>query len=116
MRFALAQINPTVGDITHNVRKHLDFIARAKEQRADVVVFPEMSVIGYPAKDLLLKKQFIDDNLAAVREIAAKSPRDITVMVGYAERNAEPIGRPLHNALAVIKDGQIISRHFKTLL
>ena len=56
MRIALAQINPTVGDLTGNMRKHLDFIARAKARRcATLVVFPEMSIIGYPAKDLLLK-------------------------------------------------------------
>ena len=51
MRIALAQTNPTVGDIAGNCRKSIDFIARAKEQGAQLVVFPELSVIGYPPKD-----------------------------------------------------------------
>ncbi|MEO6437173.1 MAG: nitrilase-related carbon-nitrogen hydrolase, partial [Tepidisphaeraceae bacterium] len=115
MRIALAQINPTVGDLAGNVRRHLDFIARAKAGGAALVVFPEMSVPGYPPKDLLLKKQFIDDNLRAV-ELIARSIGGIDAIVGYAERNAQPIGRPLHNAVAVLRDGRIAGRHFKTLL
>ncbi len=115
MRIALAQINPTVGDIPYNVAKSLEFIARAQAQRADVVVFPELSVIGYPPKDLLLKSQFIKDNLNAVEQIASKV-KGIDVIVGYADRNQSPVGRPLHNAAAVLRDGKVASRHFKTLL
>src|SRR5688500_4931612 len=115
MRIALAQINPTVGDIAGNARKTLDFIARAKAGGANLVVFPEMSVIGYPAKDLLLKPQFIEDNLRAVRHIASKVS-GIDAIVGYAERNVNPVGRNLYNAVAVLRDGRIVSRHFKTLL
>src|SRR4051812_24838601 len=115
MKIALAQINPTVGDLAGNARKHLDFIDRAKVAGAALVVFPEMSIIGYPAKDLLLKKQFIDHNLMALQDIAA-SVRGIDAIVGYAERNVQPIGRSLHNAVALLRDGKIVSKHFKTLL
>ena len=115
MRIALAQINPTVGDIAANARKILDFIARAKAGGATLVVFPEMSVIGYPAKDLLLKPQFIEDNLRAVSHIASKVS-GIDVIVGYAERNPNPVGRSLYNAVALLRDGKIASKHFKTLL
>jgi NAD+ synthase (glutamine-hydrolysing) len=115
MRIALAQINPTVGDISGNTRLILSFLQRAKDQKADLVVFPELSVIGYPPRDLLLKPQFVEDNLAAVREIA-REVKGIAAIVGYAERNTAPIGRPLHNAVALLKDGQVASRHFKTLL
>ena len=115
MRIALAQINPTVGDLAGNVRKILDFTARAKAERATIVVFPELSITGYPPKDLLLKPQFIDDNLRALQLIASKT-QGIDAIVGYAERNANPIGRPLHNAVALLRDGQIHSKHFKTLL
>jgi NAD+ synthetase len=115
MRIALAQINPTIGDLRHNVRKHLDFITRAKDAGAALVVFPEMSLIGYPPKDLLLKSQFIDDNLRALNLVAARVS-GIDAIVGYAERNTQAIGRPLHNAAAVLRDGRIVSRHFKTLL
>src|SRR5688572_23878415 len=115
MKIALAQINPTVGDLAGNVRKHVEFIDRAKAGGATLVVFPEMSIIGYPAKDLLLKSQFIDDNLRVLSMIASRVS-GIDAIVGYAERNAQPIGRPLHNAVAVLRDGKVVSRHFKTLL
>ena len=115
MRIALAQINPTVGDLAGNVKKHVEFIERAKGEGATLVVFPELSVIGYPPKDLLLKPQFVDDNLRAVRLIASRVS-GIDAIVGYAERNEQPIGRPLHNAVAVLREGRIVSRHFKTLL
>ncbi|HEV8603869.1 MAG TPA: NAD+ synthase [Tepidisphaeraceae bacterium] len=115
MKIALAQINPTVGDITGNCRKILEFIERAKARGAKVVVFPELSVIGYPPKDLLLKPQFVDDNIRGVQLIASRVS-GIDAVVGYAEKNSQPIGRPLHNAVVVLREGKIISRHFKTLL
>lgn len=116
MRIAIAQINPTVGDLEHNSRKILAFTSRAREQGAQLVVFPELSIAGYPPKDLLLKPQFIDDNIRAVQHIASSAPSGIDVIVGYAERNTNPVGRPLHNAVALLRDGKQVSRHFKTLL
>ncbi len=115
MRIALAQINPTVGDIPNNVRRHQSFIERAKAAGAQLVVFPELSITGYPPRDLLLKPQFITDNLNAVQTIAA-GVSGLDVIVGYADRNADPVGRPLHNAVAVLRDGKVVSRHLKTLL
>src|SRR5271165_2576253 len=108
MRIALAQINPTVGDLPANCRRILEFAERAKNERADVVVFPELALIGYPPKDLLLKPQFIDDNLDALAMVASQAG-GIDVVIGYAERNTQPIGRPLHNAVALLRDGKIIS-------
>lgn len=116
MRIALAQVNPTVGDIAANSRKMLEFVERAKAQGARLVVFPELSVTGYPPKDLLLKPGFIDDNLRAVDRIAAAAPPGVDVIVGYAHRNPNPVGRPLHNAVALLRGGRVVSRHFKTLL
>ena len=115
MKIALAQINPTVGDIAGNCRKILDFIDQAKSRGAKIVVFPELSVIGYPPKDLLLKPRFVDDNLRGLQSIAARVS-GIDAVVGYAERNSAPVGRPLHNAVALLREGKIVSRHFKTLL
>jgi NAD+ synthase (glutamine-hydrolysing) len=115
MRIALAQINPTIGDIPHNVRCHQSFIDRANAAGAQLVVFPELSITGYPPRDLLLKPQFIQDNLDAMQTIAA-GVSGIDVIVGYADRNTDPVGRPLHNAVAVLRDGKVVSRHLKTLL
>src|SRR5438552_10788273 len=105
MRIAMAQINPTVGDIAANTRRILDFSVRAASAGAKLVVFPELAVIGYPPKDLLLKPRFVDDNLRAVQQIAAQAPHTLDVVVGYAARNESAVGRPLHNAVAVLRDG-----------
>ncbi len=70
MKIALAQINPTIGAIADNSAKIKDAIKRAGAAGADLVVFPELAVTGYPPKDLLLKPRFIDENIAAVAEIA----------------------------------------------
>ncbi|MCY2952295.1 MAG: NAD+ synthase [Planctomycetota bacterium] len=115
MRVALAQINPTVGDIGRNSARILEFVERAKGEGAELVVFPELALIGYPPKDLLLKPQFVEDNLRAVEMIASRVS-GIDVVVGYADRNPQPVGRPLHNAVAFLRDGKVIARHFKTLL
>ncbi len=115
MRIALAQINPTVGDLAGNLHKHLAALARAREQAAQVVVFPELSILGYPPKDLLLKPAVIALAAQAVERIAAAA-QGITALVGYPERNTASVGRPLHNAVAIVKDGGIISRSLKSLL
>src|SRR5437762_363026 len=86
MRIALAQINPTIGDFAGNLAKHLDCVKRAQEEGAQVVIFPEMSVLGYPPKDLLLKPAVIRLCSEAVERIA-EAARGITALVGYAEMN-----------------------------
>jgi len=115
MRVALAQINPTVGDIAGNVRKIGTFLEAARDQRADLCVFPELSIIGYPPKDLLLKPRFIEDNLRGLDQLA-KGVSGIEAIVGYAQPNESSVGRPLHNAVALLRDGRVHSRHYKTLL
>jgi NAD+ synthetase len=114
MKLALAQINTTVGDIAGNVDKIVEYGKRAKKAGAQLVVFPELSVTGYPPRDLLLKDSFIAANLAALDEIALRVP-DIAMLVGYAEIN-HGIGKPLFNACALIEDGKIKTKQFKTLL
>ena len=115
MRIALAQLNPTVGDLAGNLQKHLDALARAREQGAQVVVFPEMSILGYPPKDLLLKPAAIRLAAQAVERVA-QAAGNMTALVGYAERNTASVGRPLHNAVAIVREGRIVSKRLKSLL
>src|SRR5436190_19953731 len=106
-RLALAQLNPTVGDIDGNSAKVLEWTERARSEGATLVVFPEMAIAGYPAEDLYLKRQFAEANLEAVRELARQTS-GVTVVVGFAEPAGgsaprvpdAPGPRPVHNALA----------------
>jgi NAD+ synthase (glutamine-hydrolysing) len=115
MKVGLAQVNPVVGDLRANSAKIGAFVERAKHAGAELVVFPELALVGYPPKDLLLKPSFVADNLAAL-EIVARQCVGITAVVGYVDRNESPVGRPLRNAVAVCEGGRVRSRHFKTLL
>ncbi|OHD69593.1 MAG: NAD+ synthase [Spirochaetes bacterium RBG_16_49_21] len=114
MRIALAQINPTIADIAGNKEKIISFIKRARSHDADIVVFPEMATIGYPPMDLLENPKLVADNLAAIKEIADHT-KGISIICGYVEPNNEK-SPPLYNAAAFMRNGEIISRHYKTLL
>ena len=72
LRVALAQINPTVGDLVGNTRLIKSWIKQARKAGADLVAFPELSVTGYPPEDLLLKPRFITDNRQALTELACE--------------------------------------------
>src|SRR5919109_605081 len=110
LRVALAQINTTVGDIRGNVRKISDNIARAKQEGAALVVFPELTISGYPPEDLLLKTSFLDASRTALRELAAET-RDIVAIVGYPEQ-AEDV----YNTAAVLADGDVVATYRKLYL
>jgi NAD+ synthase (glutamine-hydrolysing) len=116
MKIALAQINPTVGDYQGNTAKILEFISRAGAENADLVIFPELALVGYPPKDLLLKPNFVNQNLEALDTIARRMPAGITAMVGCIQPNALPRGRSLHNSMAVLAEGRIQGIHHKSLL
>jgi NAD+ synthase (glutamine-hydrolysing) len=114
MRIALAQLNPTIGDIAGNLRKIRHAYRRAADLGADLVVTPELSLLGYPPKDLLLKARFIDDNLAAVAQLVAEVGRT-ALLVGYADRT-EGRGLPLHNSAALLAEGRVLATKHKALL
>lgn len=114
MNIAIAQINPTVGDIQANVRKIIEFGHRAQAQNADLVVFPELSICGYPPMDLLLKDSFIRANLEGL-DCIARDLAGIDVLVGFVDKNNGP-GRPLHNACALLRGGRRAAVQYKTLL
>ena len=110
LRIAMAQINSTVGDLDGNVKRIVREVGRAKRLGADLVVFPELAVTGYPPEDLLLRPQFIDANLRAIEEVAA-SATGIVVVCGFADRNDD-----VYNAAAVCAAGRIASRYHKVYL
>ena len=115
MKIALAQLNPTIGDIPGNMRRILDAYHRAESLGADVVVTPELSLLGYPPKDLLLKQGFVADNLAAFEHLVGEIGHT-GLLVGYVDRTVGPRGLPLHNAAALIADGRVLSKKYKSLL
>ena len=88
MRIALAQVNPTVGDLAGNTRLVLDWIEKARNAGADIVCFPELVLTGYPPEDLVLKPSFVRDNIAQLKSIA-KATRGISAVVGFVEGEFE---------------------------
>ena len=119
-RLALAQINPTVGDIPGNTAKILDYLERAREAGADLVAFPELATTGYPPEDLLFKKSFLIDNVAAMAKIAAAS-QGIAMVVGYVnivslERPSEEVGPQVTNAAALCYGGKLVDTYHKIFL
>jgi NAD+ synthase (glutamine-hydrolysing) len=115
VKICLAQINPTIGAFKQNTRKICKFINAARKKGADLVIFPEMSVVGYPPKDMLEFTGFVDRNLKALEEVK-NSVTGISAIVGFVDRNVAPRGKALYNAAAYIKNRKIVSRHYKSLL
>lgn len=104
MKIALAQLNPTVGDIEGNRRRILDAYSKAAAMGADLVVTPELSLVGYPPRDLLLKPRFVADNLAAFERLVGEVGR-AGLLVGFVDRPVGTHGLPLHNAAALVAEG-----------
>jgi NAD+ synthase (glutamine-hydrolysing) len=115
MRIALAQLNYTVNHFELNKQKIIEAINRAKESKVDLVVFSELSVCGYPAYDLLDRKEFIENCLASVNEIAPHC-NGIAAIVGSPSFNANSTGKILHNSAFLLANGKIKSVHHKSLL
>ena len=110
-RIALAQINLTVGDLDGNARKAIRYIEMAREARADLVAFPELTIPGYPPEDLLLKPQFLDENRRYMESVASQS-EGIGVIVGFADA----VGTEVYNAAAVAFDGRLLDVYHKMFL
>ena len=109
-RLALAQINPTVGDLDGNTHKIIGLIEEARTLGADLVAFPEMSIPGYPAEDLLFKPSFIKDNIEALHRVVAAS-RGIAVVVGFVDADSD-----IYNAAAVAYQGELAGVYHKIYL
>lgn len=115
MRIMLAQINPTIGDFTGNTKKILMSIEEAKNASAEMVIFPELAICGYPPGDLLLMPEFINRGLEALDEIIVAS-NDIAVIVGLPRYNLEGKEKKLFNSAAIIVDQELKGFQDKTLL
>jgi len=110
LRIALAQINPTVGDLDGNVAKICAAYDAAEAAGCDIVAFPELAITGYPPEDLVLKPGFVADNLAALEAVAARTGRCAAV-VGYVAAD-----RDIYNAAAVCAGGEVRGTYRKRLL
>ena len=127
VRIAMAQMNPTVGDIAGNVRRITAWLREAKKAKADLVAFPELAITGYPPEDLLLKPRFIADNLRALHEIA-RHCRGLAAVVGYVGQSdgvdpkqvrssvVQAGAHELYNAAAVIADQKLVTTYCKWYL
>jgi NAD+ synthase (glutamine-hydrolysing) len=117
VKIALAQINPTVGDFDGNARKILDFIGRASESGAELVLFPELAVCGYPPADLLEKPAFVARAGEVVADIAAKTAgRFIAVVLGYVTSAPHGSGKHVCNSAALLRNGHVEFVQSKMLL
>ncbi|MDP9131966.1 MAG: NAD+ synthase [Nitrospirota bacterium] len=124
LRIAMVQMNPTVGDLSGNVRRIVAWIREARRAQAHIVTFPELAITGYPPEDLLFKSRFIEDTQRALKTVAAEA-RGLVVVVGYVSQgttttpspNASPLPserRPdLYNAAAILADRRITASYYK---
>jgi NAD+ synthase (glutamine-hydrolysing) len=128
MLVALAQVDTTIGDFKGNVDKMLAFAEAATGRgdgrvarsgtggKADLLVFPELSLCGYPPLDLLDQDSFVEENLAAIRALQRELPPELAVAVGYVDRNRDGPGKSLVNAIALLRGGRLDFIQAKTLL
>lgn len=118
LKIALGQINPVIGDFKGNVNRIIQFMEKAAAdlKKPELIVFPELSICGYPPMDLLDQEAFVEKNLKALREIQHSTPRGLGIVIGYVDKNKSAAGKRLMNTVSVIEEGQILFTQAKTLL
>jgi len=112
LRLALAQINPIVGDLDGNSKKIVSYIQRAKRRRADIVLFPELALTGYPPEDLVFKSQFISDNITALNRLSGRV-HGIAAIIGFIDKGKN---NEIYNAAAVVSGKKIVDVYHKIFL
>jgi NAD+ synthase (glutamine-hydrolysing) len=115
MRIGIAQINAVVGDFPGNAKRILAAYQECLEKGADLVVTPEMSLVGYPPRDLVFKSQFVPKCLQAL-DYLADEIKAVPLIVGYVDFHEGNIGKPFRNAAAWLEAGEVKSKFWKTLL
>lgn len=117
MRIALGQVNPTVGDLSGNLALCTRFARDAAERGAELIVFPELTLTGYPPRDLVEKRGFIERSEAAVEQLAAATADlPVTLIAGYVGRSKVPTGKQATNSAAAMRGGAVLMRQTKMLL
>jgi len=115
MKIALAQINPTIGDFAGNTEKIMASAQRARDLSCNLVVFSELGISGYPPRDLLEKKDFVEANLMHLQNLV-KSIKGIGVICGFVDKNLGKEGNPLYNSAVLFDKGKILHQAHKRLL
>jgi len=115
VKIALGQINPTVGDFDGNRRKIVDYARHARESGAGLILFPELSICGYPPRDLVERPSFVARNRQTAEQIAAET-RDIAVICGLVTPAQAETGKSVMNSAALLKDGKVAFVQSKMLL
>ena len=110
LRVGMAQINTTVGDFEGNTQKILEAVSQAKSSGVDLLTFPELAICGYPPEDLLLKPQFIEENLRSLDKVTEHSS-GFTVVIGFVDAKGD-----IYNAAAVLHDGKLVGVYRKIYL
>ncbi len=116
MKIALLQINPTVGDIAGNAALIAEAAARARSEGADLAVTPELALVGYLPRDLLLSENFVAQSWLHVERLARQLSEGPPTLVGLPEPNPSDEGRPLFNSAALLRGGRVEQRFRKALL
>jgi NAD+ synthetase len=115
MKIGICQINPIIGDFQYNTALIVKASERARKKGCALAIFPELTLLGYPPKDLLEKPAFIHENLSQLDKLAAQI-KNIQILCGYVDKNPQKTGKPLINAVALIGQGQILKKGGKRLL
>jgi NAD+ synthase (glutamine-hydrolysing) len=117
MKIAIGQMNPTVGDLSGNVAKMVEFAHEAAGRGAELIAFPELSITGYPPRDLVEKSSFVDQSEAAIERLASETRElDLAIVAGYVGRSCELTGNRATNSAAILHRGAIALRQTKILL
>lgn len=115
MRILVAQLDPTIGDLDGNTQKILRALASAKRCKADIVLFPEMAICGYPPEDLVMYDDFVSAVEAHLKVIIPET-KGLMAVVGLVRHNLSTGEKPLFNSAAIIQDGKLVGFHDKQLL
>jgi len=109
IRLALAQLNPIVGDVFKNAKKTFEYIEKAEKSAADIVLFPELFITGYPPEDLILKPSFLRANEDALREVIEFTKnKKVVVVVGFVELKDD-----IYNSIAIVQSGELLGTYNK---